>query len=263
MAKTRYERHGGNPKIESPGYVAKWARFRGFSLLFDNPDIEFSKNKRYQPLDSNVDMIDSLEFYRALRDALDELDINWLVNSASFCPLPSNTYHVTVWDGLNDGNAGDIDAEQRNDLLDFFDRLPDRLNQDEQFTRPVYDSTLLTMKDLNITFKFGKLANWGNIALLCVLDIVDEDRDVFARIADQRKILANLYRERFGIALYNEWVPHITLGYLYDPQAGSNTLAHIENWSGHFKGKTDGLTITYQQIGLYGFTDMATFIKYV
>ena len=210
-----------------------------------------------------MDMSVSLEFYRGLRDALHALDMNWLVNVASFCPLPPNTYHVTVWDGLNDGNADQIQAEQYDGLLNFLVGLPDSLREDELFAHAVRNSALLDMEDLSITFRFGKLVNWDNVVILCKPEIIDGDRDVFNKIVDERKILANIYRERFGISLDQVWFPHITLGYFANQEAGSKTLKHIESWSDRFKEKMDGLTITYKKIGLYGFTDMATFIKYL
>ena len=117
------------------------------------------------------------------------------------------------------------------------------------------------MEDLRITFQFGELVNWGNMVIICKPEIIDGDGDVFTRIVDRRKVLADSYREQFGISLDHEWFPHITLGYFADQEAGSKTLKQIESWSDLFKGKMDGLTITYKQIGLYGFTDMATFIK--
>jgi len=261
MAKTLFERHGGSAKIETPGFETKWASFRGFSLLFDNPDTEHNKNKStYQRLDSNVELFASLEFYRGLRDALHDLDMNWLVNLASFCPLPPSTYHITVWDGLNDGNADQFHAEQYDQLLNFFAGLPDSLRE-EEFADPVRNSALLTMEDLRFTFRFGTLLNWDNVVLICKPDIIDDDRDVYNKIVDERKLLAKLYRERFGISIFQEWFPHITLGYFADQEAGSKTVKQIENWSDLFKEKMEGLTITYQKIGLYGFTDMATFVK--
>jgi hypothetical protein len=259
MTKTLFERQGGSAKIEVPGLKTKWALFRGFSLLFDNPDLELSKGKD-QLLDSNVDMFASLEFYRRLRDALHDLDINWLVNVTSFCPLPPCTYHITVWDGLNDGNADQFHAEQYDELHNFFDRLPDGLREDK-FADPARNSALLAMEDLSITFRFSTLENWDNVGILCKPDIIDDDIDVYNKIVTERKLLADLYRERFGISIYQEWFPHITLGYFADQEAGSKTLKHIGSWSDRFKEKMDGLTITYKQIGLYGFTDMATFVK--
>ena len=262
MAKTLFERHGGSAKIETPGLETKWASFRGFSLLFDNPDlapgVNMSKN---QVLESEVDKDPSLTLYRELRDTLHDIDMDWLVNEASFCPLPPSTYHITAWDGLNDGNADQVQAEYRDDLLNFLARLPDSLREGEPFLDPVCASPLLNMVDLSISFRFGQLVNWENMVIICKPDIID-DVEVYDRIVGERKKLSSIYRERFGISMDQGWFPHITLGYFADQQAGSKTMPYIDTWSDRFQERLEGLTITYKQVGLYGFTDMATFIRY-
>jgi hypothetical protein len=162
---------------------------------------------------------------------------------------------------LNDGNADQILTNQYDDLQHLLGGLPDSLREDEDFTSPVRNSALLKMEDLSITFRFGKLVNWDNMVIVCKPDVIDSDRDVYNRIVEERKLLGNIYQERFGIPLNQEWSPHITLGYFANQEAASKSIMHIESWSDKFREKMDGLTITYKQIGLYGFTDMATFVK--
>ena len=70
-------------------------------------------------LDCSVDTNPSLQLYRALTESLNKIGRDTLTNSHLFCPLPSHSYHVTVWDGLNDGNAKNLSYQYRPDAEEF------------------------------------------------------------------------------------------------------------------------------------------------
>jgi hypothetical protein len=263
MAKSLFERYGGSEKISVPGLETQWAPFRGFSLLFDNPDQEQKDKKgKFRKLDSNVDGNPNLRFYQRLRNALYELDMQWLVNETSFCPLPPSTYHITVWDGLNDGNHDQVQPIFQKDLSSFFSHLPGSMKEGEHFLEPVYKSALLGSEGPSITCRFGQIVNWGNTVIVCRPDILPEGSKVYDWITEERKGLSDIYLERFGIPMANNWFPHITLGYFANQPAASQTMSKIDSWSDQIKERMEGLTISYNQIGLYSFTDMATFFRY-
>ena len=91
------------------GLEAKWASFRGFSLLFDNPGESLSpKETNLKQIDCPLDEQKDLQFYRCLNRWIDKVGRQKLINTYMFCPLPFNSYHVTVWDGLNDANVHKI-----------------------------------------------------------------------------------------------------------------------------------------------------------
>jgi hypothetical protein len=263
MKKSHFKRFGGSGKIQVPGLETKWAEFRGFSLLFDNPDQEQThKSVKHRKLESDVDSNPNLRFYQELRNALFELDLDWLVNKTSFCPLPPSTYHITVWDGLNDGNYDQVQPIFQKDLTNFFSHLPGNMKKGEPFLEPVCISSLLDSESLTITFQFGQIVNWGNTVIVCRPDILLEGTRAYDWITEERKGLSNIYLEQFGISMSKKWFPHITLGYFENQEAASKTKSYIDAWSDQFKERMEGLTITYNQVGLYGFTDMATFFRY-
>ena len=67
-----------------------------------------------------------LGFYKALRDSLARLDPDLLTAAYLFCPLPPPSYHVTVWDGANDGNATFVASDRRPALERLLAGLPGR-----------------------------------------------------------------------------------------------------------------------------------------
>ena len=93
-----------NDKIA--GLVPRWASFRGFSLLFDNPGPGLSTLARgLDKIDCDIDAHRGVGLYRGLATALAEIGHDLLLNAYLLCPLPTCSYHVTVWDGINDGNV--------------------------------------------------------------------------------------------------------------------------------------------------------------
>jgi hypothetical protein len=81
-----------NPKLG-------FARFPGFSLLFDNPGADnlVPMGKHVQQLACRVATTPELALYRSLHAlGLEQLFANYYL-----FPLPTPSYHVTVFDGLN------------------------------------------------------------------------------------------------------------------------------------------------------------------
>ena len=74
-----------------------WADYRGFSLLFDNPN----PKENLLDIGNNLHKINcskrdtSIEFYQVLNEGLDNLGLGNSANDYLFCPLPFSYYHVT------------------------------------------------------------------------------------------------------------------------------------------------------------------------
>src|SRR5438876_12331769 len=93
-----------NPKVA--GFVPRWAPFRGFSLHYDNPGHSLTRSGDRLDLNCDVEADPELVFYRRLRESLEDLAPDLLMNTYLFCPLPPASYHVTGRDGGNDGTVG-------------------------------------------------------------------------------------------------------------------------------------------------------------
>lgn len=92
-----------NPKVA--GFVPEWAEFKGFSILFDNPGdrlLPLHENDSLKMLSNDV-ASEASHFYKRLNEMLaqfPEISRTYLL-----CPLPFHSYHVTLWDGVNDANC--------------------------------------------------------------------------------------------------------------------------------------------------------------
>jgi hypothetical protein len=240
----------------------RWAPFRGFSLLFDNPGDGVSPmGKDLARLNFPVDTSPDLHLYRSFVVCLDRIGRDSLIDNYLFCPLPPCTYHVTVWDGLNDGNVELVFPGYRPDLESFLEALPDSLLTDREFTGEVDDSPLVLRTDWTIKFKFSKLAKWGNRVLVARLEPADrESEDEFGRIIANRNDLSVRFQEHFGFKI-TDYSPHVSLGYFANKEYAELATPQIDRWTGLCEKEAGDLTVAFGSISLYGFTDMATFFK--
>jgi len=245
------------------GLEPVWAPYRGFSLLFDNPGESVSPmGEGLARLNCSVNTSSSLQLYSALAGLLDKIGRDLLMNTYLFCPLPSYSYHVTVWDGPNDGNARNVPPRYRPNLEDFLAGLPNSLLGNNGFTTEVYDSPLVLRRGWTLEFKFDRLTKWGNQVLVARLAPADKDSEATLRgITADRTDLTTDLQERFGVKTTNGYSPHVSLGYFANREFADLSTPQIDHWTDMVKKEAGNLTITFSSISLYGFTDMATFFK--
>src|SRR5712691_6763684 len=143
-----------NPKVA--GFVPRWAPFRGFSLLFDSPGHSLTRSGDRLDLNGDVDADPELLFHRRLRDSLADLHPDLLTNTYLFCPLPPASYHVTVWDGGNDGNVDRVTGPQRPELEALRAGLPGSLSQPNSFVAMAAASPLVRQGEWNLRFRFDR-----------------------------------------------------------------------------------------------------------
>ena len=68
--------------------------------------------------------------------------------------------------------------------------------------------------------------------------------------------------ENFPIKIkHSEYAPHVTLGYFANNESAQLVTPLVADWAKIFEEVARDLTITYDSISLYGFTDMITFFK--
>ena len=241
------------------GFVPRWADFRGFSILFDSPGGCLTPVGPCLHLACDVEGAPALGFYRSLRDALARLDTDLLTAAYLFCPLPPPSYHVTVWDGANAGNKSFVTPDQRPALDGLLAGLPDALTLPQEMTAPALASPLVRRRDWDIEFRFSHLALRG--ALVARLVPSEASQETYAAFVQERHRLNDSFHEAFGVGAYADYTPHVSLGYFANREGAQAARPCLPEWTALFAAAMQGLTLTFRQTSLYGFTDMATFFK--
>lgn len=239
------------------GFAPQWAAFRGYSVLFDNPGDGLTRS--VNRLDLTCD-VEGAAFYRTLCASLASLNLNLLTNTYLFCPLPPASYHVTVWDGGNEGNAAKVFPPHQQTLRELLTGLPDALMSPCEMTDVVSASPLVTKRDHNIRLRFDSVQKWSNIVLVARLTPVDQtSSDAMEALVQERKRLNTQYQQVYGISAYDNYTPHVSLGYFANREAAQTATPCIADWNRQFAETMQGLTLEFDHASLYGFTDMATF----
>jgi len=250
-----------NKKIA--GLEPRWAEFRGFSLLFDNPGFSLKAFSVLAYLDCNVEQDNELRLYNLLRMSMEQLEHGDLSDSFSLCLLPPASYHVTAWDGVNDDNIDLVFSPHRKVFKQFLQGLPDSILKMDLFPQ-VTGSALVTKSDWNIQFKFERLENWSNVSLVARLAPAD-DASVLAlqHLTATRAELSAEFEQWHGVRPHETFAPHVTLGYFADPDMAKSTDPFLDQWNESLLEKTQGEVLSVHRVSPYGFTDMATFFKAV
>lgn len=241
------------------GFTPRWAPFRGFSILFDNPGRSLTHAGQQRMLSCDLDGDPDLGFYRSLRDTLARLDLDLLTNTYLFCPLPPPSYHVTVWDGGNDGNVGQALPDYRHTLSLLLAGLPAALSRPNALTAVATRSPLVADGG-GITFRYDRLFLWSNIGLVAVLAPADPaSAHRLGEIEAARRTLSAEFRQAYGISASDRYLPHVSLGYFANREAAQLAAPMLGAWESVFAGAMVGQVLPFARASVYGFTDMATF----
>lgn len=247
-----------NAKIA--GFTPRWADFSGFSLLFDHPGRHLTVSGSLAYLDSDVAEDPALSLYRAFQQGLERIGLAQLMQTYLFCPLPSSSYHVTVWDGLNAANVSAVSSTHRVACEHFLHELPRSLCEPTLF--PDVTAGAIAQSDWPIQFKLARLENWSNVSLVARLAPANEAAvKTLGHLTAARRELSAAFASKFGIRPQETYVPHVTLGYFAHGEWAERVQPHLESWDALFQEATTALTLDVRRISLYGFTDMATFFK--
>ena len=249
-----------NPRVA--GFTPRWRSFRGLTLLFDNPGDSLAEWQGFQRVACDVPHDPALEFYRALRGGIEEVGIDMLTETYLFCPLAPASYHVTAWDCVNDDHATRIHATYRPELGQVLAGLPTTLGQSNAFASLPVASELITKRDWRIRFRFDRLLKWSNIAMVALLRPADAEAAAhLAQFTAARDQLNMHFRNTFGIGASDVYAPHVTLGYFANKQAAQLSTSCVDDWSAAVAERVGDLTLAFEHISLYGFTDLETFFK--
>lgn len=242
---------------------SRFKPFHGFSLIFDNPGKHslFPVDDHFWRIDCQVHTDPWLGLYSKLRTSVKKIVLAAPRPSFSFSELPAYSYHVTVWDGLNEANKERVFKRFQADLAHFLVGLPDTLRHSSEFT--ALSQSSLLVNNLNITFQFEKLSVFGNSVLVARLKPADEDsQQVYNKIEKHRRELYKRFEREFGLSDWrSSYDPHISLGYFGNEESGETAASKKAHWTEKFKNAIGSEPIHFRSVSLYGFLDMKTFFK--
>jgi hypothetical protein len=239
-----------------------WAGFRGFSFLFDNPGNSFRSKGDVEEIACVPEAEGELTFYGKLQEAIPKTGGSRLINEYLFCPLPVASYHVTVCDGINADNLDMVPEEHRADLAAFLRGLPSSLRQMPISLRSITESELAVCSVGRITFGFKKLTIWGNKVMVARLKPADtESAECLSELEKTRAVLCERMEKVFGIKMSHGYSPHVSLGYFANLERAELASGQLAQWTEKFNDTMSTVTISFESLSLYGFTDMATFFR--
>jgi len=242
------------------GFEPRWADFRGYSLLFDNPGDCLASSGPLLHLDNKVDTDPQLGFYSALNNSIAVIEREMLIRSYLFCPLPPASYHVTVWDGGNAANVADVAPLYRTVLEAQLEQLPSSLAEKNALTDLMLASSLADHR-AEITFRFDRLVKWGNSVLVARLMPSEESQIQFQELMALRSSLSAEFAELSGLTQSKRYTPHVSLGYFANEEAAQQATPCVDTWSESVREQVQDQSLSFNSVSLYGFTDMAHFFK--
>ena len=263
----------------------RWRRYPGLSLLFDNPEGSWAPDGSLWRLDTSPDVM----FYQAVDEAVTASRLRAL---EGLCWLPFASLHVTALDTVHVGNVAELPPALQPEARRYLNRLPGSIRSastpespapkspaPESHKRPVPEqpapkqpafvtdlqSSALTETHWPLAFEADQLVIWGASALALRLRPAPGTEAAYQQFTRAREALRQSYAERLGVAARAPYEPHVTLGYFAHPQAARHAqqAGGLGTVSSALRDKTAGATrLQLARVGLYGFTDMATFYRF-
>ena len=204
--------------------------------------------------------------------------------------IPPRAFHVTALDGINTGNLESVAPAYQDEARRYLAGLPETLREQlsedqlpgeeppgEQLTReqptgeglaggpPAFvrqlTASALARQTWRLTFELRDLVIWGASALaarLCPTAAAEAEVEAFCAA---RRELASSFARRFGPTVREPYEPHVTLGYFADPGGARRARRVLPTWSEAAQAAAKGTTLRLTRARLYGFTDMATFVR--
>lgn len=243
--------------------TGRFKPFPGFSLLFDNPGEHnlSPMGSHFWRIDCKVHTDPCLRLYSKLRTSLEKIVLPALYPRFSFFELRAYSYHVTVWDGLNERNRKKVFKCYQTDLAAFLMGLPEALQPSSKFTALPASSRLVG--DRSITFQFDRLSVFRNGVLAARLKPADDTSlRTCNEIEELRRKLYKGFESEFGLGdWWNSYDPHVSLGYFGDKRSRTFAASQKDHWTERFINEVGSEPIHFGSISLYGFLDMETYFK--
>lgn len=246
-----------NPKVLD--LAPTWRRYRGLSVLFDNPGTRVVGG--VTPLENiPVDDPEQQRLYDNLADVVASIDADDMRDQYGFCPLPRYSYHVTVCDGPNERDIDRSTAPRRAAVAAVVDGLPGSLDRVSTALAFLHEARVLpTVAGEPVTFAATGIAIWGHVLAARLEPAGQSARVALDRIARARAELADDLQAQLGLQT-QPWRPHVSLGYFPNRSAAEAATATLTRWHQALAAQPQP-TITFSSAALYGFTDMISFFR--
>lgn len=252
-----------NPKLRAVTDAGvQWAPHAGFTLLFDNPDVDAGGVQDNGLLTCRRGAHPEQGLYAALDDWLACQDVDTLRAELGFCAMPPSTWHVTAWDGLNVAVLPRALEAVHAPMQAWFDALPGAVRGQPAVAARVEDTRAALEALLPITLAYDALRSSTGIGIVADLKPADAGQaERFAAFQATRRAHALEHARRWGWAYSTPLEPHVTLGYFPNPDCGRAVEARMHAWDADLRTRLTGRTLTFHGIGFYGFTDMVRFYR--
>ncbi|WP_028548359.1 hypothetical protein [Paenibacillus sp. UNC451MF] len=248
-----------NRKVQ--GFQPVWAPFNGFSLLFDNPGhsyVTLNDGSNFERVNCQYGESETA-LYSSLWNVVG--NAKHLSHKFLLCHLPLHSYHVTVWDGINDYNVHNLSGQDQEEADELLRSLP----YSSLMESSLLDSDAMTslMNSESITFKFEMLENWNNSGVVARVQPADSESAAKLKTMEKNRDTLNQYvQKRFGFATATAvYKPHVSVGYFANKEQGAQSQEAIEELNAVLEQELKDQRIIFSGISLYGMTDMATFIR--
>ena len=239
------------------GLTPRWARFPGFSILFDPPSSAIREAGKLGVLNCDLDLDPGLPFFSLAAEGVRQLNADRLLQTFGFCALPSPSYHVTAFDVANVSDLLRCRAEFRDSLKLCLDSLPAVDAFDAEFLEPAVTSELAT-QEWNLTFGYAGLRRWGSVIAIELEPIHEEQ---FGTFLEARAGISRQYQQLYGVGADETFTPHLSLGYFMNKEYAELSTARLGDWDNLLHRTIGSTKVTFSTASLYGFTDMATFFR--
>jgi quercetin dioxygenase-like cupin family protein len=257
-----------NPKIAAfqPGapWGERWvpARFIGFSYLLDNPGNSLITSQEGIPLlhcDASAEAAADLILYRTLVTSLKSLELQ--LRPYAFCPLSPASYHVTLWDGINQSNAGSLTMAKRAEYETFAGALPASIAGPAS---PILPPSVVSIdQHWSLKFRFKKLHIWTEAAaLVALLEPADDESKAAMDLLEQHRQDLDVQYAAIGKPQNHPWAPHVSCGYFKTTEDASAAKRHLNAWTEVLKGELADASIAFSSASLYSFTNMERFYRH-
>jgi hypothetical protein len=139
--------------------------------------------------------------------------------------------------------------------------IPGALSHGNLISGTIAGSPLIRRKGWTVSFTVQKLVIVHQSALVALLTPTPDTTDSFMTLIQLRSTWNAMFRNRFGIAAYEPYMPHITLGYFANAALAEAAQNEMLRWEAVALQHTAGTSITFKSASLYGMLDMITFFR--
>jgi hypothetical protein len=239
------------------GLSPRWARFPGFSILFDPPEDCFRPDEALDFLSVDSGQSASTSLFFGAMDGMRQLDPDQMLLDHGFCALPFGSYHVTAFDVANVGDLDRCEDSLRETLKQTLDGLASADGFEADFLKRALSHELIE-REWNIEFSYGRLRRWGSVVAIQLNPLNPE---LFEEFRASRSRLSQDYVGSYGVGADETFTPHVSVGYFLNRQCADLATEKILEWDALLRETIGGATVLFTTASLYGFSDMATFFR--